>query len=126
MSAAYRGEAPHLLAETGMDLSNIRSGALSAAINAGDAVVERIVIQAARRIGWALAGVVNLLAPDILLLGGGLVKAMPHIFSKEVNIATNDRVMPAFRGSFKVVVAGLGDQATATGAAAWARASAES
>ncbi len=125
-SAAYRGEAPHLLAETGMDLSNIRSGALSAAINAGDAVVERIVIQAARRIGWALAGVVNLLAPDILLLGGGLVKAMPHIFSKEVNIATNDRVMPAFRGSFKVVVAGLGDQATATGAAAWARASAES
>jgi glucokinase len=52
--AAFRGEAPHLLAVAGTDLANIRSGVLADAIRAGDTVIERIVEQAARLIGWAV------------------------------------------------------------------------
>ena len=36
-AAAFRGEAPHLLAAAGTDLANIRSGVLAEAIQAGDA-----------------------------------------------------------------------------------------
>jgi glucokinase len=55
-----------------------------------------------------------------MVLGGGMVEAMPDIFLEEVSRAAREHVMPAFENTFKVVVAGLGDDATALGAAAWA------
>ncbi len=123
--AAYRGEAPHLLAEAGTDLSNIRSSVLAKAIEAGDAVIEQIVRRAATRIGSSVAGVIHLLAPDYVVLGGGLVEAMPQLFVTTVAETANKHVMPSFRDSFKVVAAKLGDDATALGAAAWAARHAE-
>jgi len=120
-SAAYRGEAPYLLEQAGMDISNFRSGTLAASVKGGDTVVELIVREAARQIGIAAANAINLLAPDVLVLGGGLVEAMPKLFCGEVQNAAEERVMDSFKGTFKVVVAELGDQATGMGAAAWAR-----
>src|SRR5579863_1661342 len=77
--AAFRGHAPHLLEIAGTDLEDIRSGALADAIAAGDTVVESIVRLAAKHIGTTLAGVVHLLSPDCVVLGGGLVEAMPKL-----------------------------------------------
>src|SRR5438874_5816953 len=121
-AAAFRGEAPHLLAAAGTDLANIRSGVLAEAIKAGDAVVERIVERAARLIGWALGDVVNLLAPDVVVLGGGLVEAMPELMVEEVERAARERAAPPFSKHFKVAAAKLGDDAVVRGAAAWAEA----
>jgi glucokinase len=121
-AAAYRGEAPHLLAVAGTDLANIRSGILAEAIQAGDAVIERIVERAARLIGWAVGDVVNLLAPDIVVLGGGLVEAMPELFLEGVEEAARQRAAPPFSKNFKVAAAKLGDEAVVRGAAAWAQA----
>nr|VFK37050.1 MAG: glucokinase [Candidatus Kentron sp. SD]VFK45617.1 MAG: glucokinase [Candidatus Kentron sp. SD]VFK77744.1 MAG: glucokinase [Candidatus Kentron sp. SD] len=119
-AAAHRGEAPHLLEAAGTDLSNIRSGVLAASIKAGDKSVERIVRNAAKRIGVATAGLVNLLAPDVIVLGGGLVEALPKLFRQEVEETARNRTMPTYRKSFRVAVAQLGDDATVIGAAAWA------
>lgn len=119
--AALRGDAPHLLAEAGTDLANIRSGALADSVANGDKVVEEIVRESARLIGIAVSTVVNLLAADVIVLGGGLVEAMPDLFTGPVDRAARKRVMPAFRETFKVVAASLGDDAAAIGAAAWAR-----
>jgi len=123
--AAFRGEAPHLLAAAGTDLANIRSGVLADAIRAGDTVIERIVEQAARLIGWAVGDVVNLLAPDVVVLGGGLVEAMPDIMVENVEQAARQRVAPPFAKTFKVTAAKLGDDAVVRGAAAWAEATSE-
>lgn len=119
--ASYRGEAPALLQGAGTDLQNIRSRALADAISAGDKAVEAIVREAARTIGWAMAGVVDVLAPDTVLLGGGLVNDMPELFTSEIDAALRAQVMPAFADTFKVVVAKLGDDASVTGAAALAQ-----
>lgn len=119
--AVYRGEAPYLARSAGTDISRIRSSTLADAIAAGDRVVERIVRKAAAQIGVAVANAVHLIAPDTVVLGGGLVEAMPQLFVAEVTQAANDRVMPSFVGSFQVVVAELGDYASAKGAAAWIR-----
>lgn len=116
--AGYRGEAPALLKAAGTDLQNIRSRALADAIAAGDKAVEMIVREAARMIGWAMAGVVDVLAPDTVLLGGGLVNDMPELFESEIGAALKAQVMPAFSDTFKVVAAKLGDDASVTGAAA--------
>ena len=120
--AAFRGEAPHLLAAAGTDLENIRSGTLAESIKAGDTIVERIVERAARLIGRAVGDVVNLLAPDVVVLGGGLVEAMPEIFVEEVEAAARERAAPPFAKTFKVAAAKLGDDAVVRGAAAWAEA----
>jgi glucokinase len=123
--AAYRGEAPHLMAEAGTDLSDIRSSALAKAITAGDSVVEQIVRRAAGRIGLSIASLIHLLAPDFVVLGGGLVQAMPDLILNAVAETANRHVMPSFRDTFKVVAAKLGDDSTVLGAAAWAARHAE-
>ncbi len=120
-AAAYRGQAPHLLENAGTDLSDIRSGALAASVAAGDVTVEKIIREAARHIGRAVAGVVHLLAPDMVVLGGGLVEAMPDLFVSEVGDAARHRLMPSFVESFEVVAAKLGDDAGVLGTAAWAQ-----
>ena len=104
----------------GTDLANIRSGILATAIKAGDETVDRIVRKAAQHIGVALANVIHLLAPDVVVLGGGLVQAMPDLFIDEVSRTARDRVMKSFRDTFRVVEAKLADNATVMGAAAWA------
>jgi glucokinase len=119
--AAYRGQAPHLLDIAGTSLDEIRSGALAEAIAAGDMVVESIVRLAAGHIGTAIAGVVHLLAPDCVVLGGGLVEAMPRLIVNEVTAAAKKKVLPSFAETFTVVPAELGDDSTAMGAAAWVR-----
>ena len=93
------------MSNTGTDLANIRSNALAASIDGGDKEVERIVREAARQIGVAVAGAVHLLAPDMVVLGGGMVEEMVDQFVKEVSAAAKKRVLPAFADSFEVVAA---------------------
>jgi glucokinase len=112
--AAYRGLAPHLLEIAGTDLDNIRSGA-------GDTVIETIVRTAAGHMGTALASVVHLLAPDCVVLGGGLVEAMPRLIVDAVTESARQKLLPSFVDSFSVQPAELGDDSTAMGAAAWVR-----
>ncbi|MGC1276356.1 MAG: ROK family protein [Planctomycetaceae bacterium] len=121
--AAFRGQAPNLMKAAGTDLAEIRSGTLAAAIKAGDKAVERAVADAGEMIGIAVGGVVNLLSPDVIVLGGGLVEAMPELFVSTVSDSARRHAMEAFQDTFKVVAAELGDNATVMGAAAWQEAS---
>ncbi|NLX21234.1 MAG: ROK family protein [Phycisphaerae bacterium] len=119
-TAVARGEAPHLQTIAGTEIAKIRSSTLAKAIAEGDVVIEKIVRRAARQIGTAIAGTINLLSPDVVILGGGLVEAMPNLFLKVVRMTARKRVLPSFSRSFKVALAKLGDDAVAMGAAAWA------
>ena len=119
--AAYRGQAPNILRVAGTDLANIRSGTIKEAIEAGDVIVDAIIREGARQLGLVLAGTVNLLAPDMIILGGGLVEALPKLFLEEVGKAVAGRVMPSYLNSYELKVASLGDDSGAMGAAAWAR-----
>ena len=119
--AAYRGQAPWLAREVGTDLTKIRSGVLASAIQEGDKEVERIIRRAAQQIGRGIGSMINLLAPDVVVLGGGLVEAMPEIYREEAAAGAKRNVIPALKDCFKIRVAELGDYAGVTGAAAWAR-----
>lgn len=119
--AVYRGQAPALAEMAGTDLANMRSGVLAKAIDAGDKVIERIVREAAEQIGRAVGSLVNILAPDVVVLGGGLVEAMPRLYLAEVAAGANRNVLPSMKDSFALRAAKLGDYSTATGAAAWVR-----
>ena len=103
----------------GTDLALIRSGMLADAIKAGDKAVEQIVRRAAGFLGVAVGNIINLLLPDVVILGGGLMEAMPELILEEVEKTAGQRVAPPFVKVSKIVPAKLGDDAGVRGAAAW-------
>ena len=119
--AVYRGKAPNLAKLAGTDLANIRSGILSKAIAAGDKAVEEIVALAAQQVGRAIGSLVNVLAPDIVIVGGGLAEAMPELYLSETQKGAKRNVLPSLKDCFKIRIAELGDNATVIGAAAWVK-----
>jgi glucokinase len=118
--AAFRGQAPFVKEKAGTDLGEIRSGLIAEAVTR-DPVVDQIVRQAARQIGLAAGGLVHLLSPDRIVLGGGLVEALPQLFRQEVKAGVEEWILASFKDSYKIVVAELGDDAAVLGSAAFAR-----
>lgn len=118
---SYRGEAKHLQKLAGTDLGEIRSKVIAEAIEKGDREVERVVEDACEMIGYAVANVVLILCPDCIVLGGGLVEAMPDLFVKNVSRVAKKHVFDCYRDEFEVRAAKLGDDAATVGAAAWAQ-----
>ncbi len=116
---AYRGEAPHLFKAAGTELSAIRSKVIADAIQKGDTKVQATIEEACELIGCAVANIVLLICPDCIILGGGLVEAMPDLFLKEVTKSAKKNVFECYRSEFEVRIAKLGDDAGAVGAAAW-------
>jgi glucokinase len=119
--AAFRGQAPHLKAVAGTDLSAIRSAQLANSIEQGDKMIRLIVETAAEYLALGVVTMVHLLAPDVIVLGGGLVEAMPDLFVSTISKEVKRRVLPSMRDVYQIVPAKLGDQATVMGAAAAAR-----
>src|SRR2546421_6609513 len=69
------GEKTLLTEMLGDDLSDLRSGDLRKAIRRGDKFVDRIVEGAAEYIGIAAANLINVLGPEVVVLGGGVIEA---------------------------------------------------
>ena len=70
-------------------------------------------------IGYAIANVVLLLCPDRIVLGGGLVEAMPDLFVKHVYRVAKQHVFDCYKDEFDIKAAELGDDAATIGAASW-------
>lgn len=119
--AVYRGKAPYLGAEVGTDLADIKSGVLARSIENGDAAIEQIVRRAAEQVGRGIGSLVNVLAPDVVVLGGGLAEAMPELYLKETQNGARRNVLPSLRDVFEIKIAELGDYSAVIGAAAWVR-----
>jgi glucokinase len=119
--AAYRGDAPYLFKKTGTDLAEIRSGAIADAIENGDTAIRGLVEQASQAIGLAVVNIVHILAPDKIVLGGGMVEAMEELIVGVVRKTARQSVMSVYKDRFEVVAAKLGDDAVVLGAAAWAK-----
>jgi len=109
--------APKLRAIAGTDVTAIKSTHLARAIEGGDKAVEKLVRSRARVVGIALSNLVDFLNPQVLVLGGGLVEAMPSLIRNEVRKGIEAHATPVAFKDLKVRVAKLGDHAVTTGAA---------
>lgn len=117
----FRGEAPNLQKEVGTELGAIRSKVIAEAIDKGDKSVEAVVEDACEIIGYSIANAVLMICPDCVVLGGGLVEAMPEFFVDRVAKIAKKHVFECYRDEFQVKAAKLGDDAATVGAAAWIR-----
>ncbi len=116
---AYRGEASSLQKTVGTDLSAIRSRVIAESIEKGDTAVLKVVEDACEMIGYAIANLVLLICPDCVVLGGGLVEAMPELMLKEITKVARRSVFECYRDEFEIRCAKLGDDAGTVGCAAW-------
>ena len=100
---------------------NIKSKHLAKAYHAGDPLVRKVIDKGAVMLGVAAAGLTAAVAPECIILGGGIISALGNEF------------LPVFRESFaeqlfglppekiKICCAELGDRAVALGATLFAR-----
>jgi glucokinase len=105
----------------GDDLGDLRSGDLRKAIRRGDKFVDRIVEAAAEYIGIATANLVNILNPEVVVLGGGVIEALADEMMGVIVETANDYAMPGTLKGVEIVSSKLGDNAGITGAAVLAK-----
>ena len=74
--AVAAGKKTILTESLGEDLKDLRSGDLRKAIRKGDKLVENIVEEAAEYTGIAVANLINILNPQVIVLGGGVIDAL--------------------------------------------------
>lgn len=119
--AAYRGEAPYLLEDAGTDISDIRSGAIRDSVKNGDEAVIQLVHDACDHLALGVVTMVHLMAPDVIVFGGGLVEAMADVMLPRIEKAARSRVLGSLKDVFEIKEAKLGDDAGVMGAAALAK-----
>ena len=114
---AARQVAPVLLSSAGTNILDIKSGQLAEAVRSGDRSILELLRRKSRVIGRVMADVVNLLSPELIVLGGGLVEALPRLIVKEATRSMRSQAMPGLVRHVKVAAARLGDHAIVMGAA---------
>ena len=109
--------APHLREVAGTDVTDIRSNDLAESIRRGDKAVEKLVRSRIAVVGAAISNFVDFINPDMVVLGGGMVEAMPALVRREVRKAIEGHATPKAAKAARVVVARLHDHAVTAGAA---------
>lgn len=117
VALAARGDAPTILKEAGTDLTAIKSSVLAKAFKAGDTEIRKIILRSAWFLGVGMANLVNLLSPEAIVLGGGLIEAMPDDYMKEASLSMRSHAFPFLVKDVQVLKAKLGDDAVVMGAA---------
>lgn len=119
--ACYRGQLPELDSKTKGSLREIKSKALAAAVRGGDVAGMTMFRNSIRYLGMGVAAVVNLLAPDHVTLGGGLVEELPDLYLTMLKEEVNRFAVPGLAKGVKYSIAKLGGTAVAVGSVAWLR-----
>ena len=94
---------------------------LKAAYDSGDEPVKKAVNRAARLAGIGIGSLLNVLGPEIVVLGGGVVEAFGDDFVGRIERSARDIAFEINSKSVKFARAELGDDAGVIGAATLAR-----
>ena len=103
-----------------IDCSRITAHDVAAAARKADPLAVEIFRRAGTLLGYGIANMVNLLDPQVIILGGGLA-AVSDLYIASLRAAVLERAQPLSAAQVKVVVSRLGDRANLLGCArlAW-------
>lgn len=100
----------------GNDLNQLTVRKMYTAIKKGDQMAAEILREKAGILGAALAGLANVINPELIIIGGGVVEG-GAVFVDTVRETVLGLALPVVAGSLKVVPAKLGNSAGFIGAA---------
>jgi glucokinase len=102
--------------------TRMTSSVIQAALKKDDKVMREVVERAAYYLGILAANVINLLDPERVVIGGGIVERLGEDFVKPIRKTASEYVLRADHAEGRKIVAGtLGDNAGALGAVVLAR-----
>jgi glucokinase len=125
-AAIASGKSPALLEKAGSDFRKLKSSAFEHALSLKDPITQRIVERSAFWAGVGLANLVNVLDPEAIVLGGGIVSRFGDLYRAKAEESMRAHIMPGFVKGVKVLASELGDLAVPSGAAITAKESLES
>lgn len=106
------------------DPSTLTSKQVGVAVHEGDGLATEILDEATETLGWAVAQVITLLAPDVVVIGGG-VSLIGDAFFDRVRSQVATFVFPPLLDSFSITPAKLGEEVVVHGALQLCRARGE-
>jgi glucokinase len=106
----------------GGDVSLIKAGTIAKALKANDPLVTVVVNYTAEVLAYACLTVRHLIAPEVIVLGGGVMEACHSYFMPIIEKITEADRLPAAPSRRRIVLSQLGDDAVVLGAVALARA----
>lgn len=118
----HQGRSSILTKLTPNDYSNIKSSILLEAYQKKDPLVVETLHEAMTYLGIGIANLITLLGPERIVLGGGVLEAFGKTFLPLIRKAAEEATHPpASFSDTKILLASLGDDAVALGAAVYAR-----
>jgi glucokinase len=99
----------------------ISSNDIKECYEAGDKVVKKIIDRATKYLGVGIGSLVNVLSPEIIVFGGGVVEALGEPFLQRIEKEIRKTAFEFSMKNVRIVRAQLGDDAGITGAAMLAR-----
>lgn len=120
-AAVKDGQKTILTDMLGDDLKDMRSNDLRKAVRRGDKFVEKVVEEAAEYTGIAVANLINIFNPEMVVVGGGVIEALGDEMMPTIVKTAKDHVMPGTMGDIEIKASKLGDEAGITGGAVLAR-----
>ena len=119
---ALRGNSSSIMESAGTDIKKIKSGVIKKSIDAGEDSILQIMKKSIHYLGIGVTSVVELLAPEVVVLGGGLVEKMPELYLEGLREAVHKYGSKALAEGVDFRAAKNGDLAVAIGAASYAHA----
>lgn len=116
-TAVKKGQATVLTEMLGPDLVDLRSGDLRKAIRRGDRFVAKVIEQAAEFTGIAVGNLINLLNPEVIVLGGGIIEQLEHEMMPVIDKVARRQALAGTADGIAIVASRLGDNAGITGGA---------
>ena len=116
-----QGEKTLLTDMLGDGLGDMRSGDIRKAIRRGDKFVDKVLEEASEYIGIATANLINILNPEVVVLGGGVIEALQDEMMGVIVETAKDYAMPGTMKDVEIVASDLGDNAGITGGAVLAQ-----
>ncbi|HTG69840.1 MAG TPA: ROK family protein, partial [Candidatus Udaeobacter sp.] len=113
------GNASIVRSWVGEEQQDITAKMISDAYDQGDALAIKVMHETGRLLGYGLSNVINLLNPELVIIGGGMSAAGDRLL-KTVRDTVNSHSLKLSSQVCKVVQAALGGKAGMVGAAAYA------
>ncbi|MGI8978628.1 MAG: ROK family protein [Pirellulaceae bacterium] len=109
-----------LLARCGGNADNLTAKAVAQSAAEGNEIACEVMDHACQVLGWAIAQVITLVAPEVVVVGGGVSLIGEPFFFAPLRSEVARYVFPPLAGSFRLVPAALGELAVVHGAVALA------
>jgi glucokinase len=114
--------AADLLKRCGGDPDRLTTVLLAQAAGEGNAIAIAAFARSCQVFGWAIGQMITLLAPDVVVVGGGVSCSGENVFLAPLRKAIDRYDFPPQLGHFEVVPAALGEEVVVYGAIALAAA----